>query len=1246
MPQPASSRRPAKSAPRPRARATPAAALHAVFELSEAALLLLDAAGCLTRANAPAAALLGQPAAALAGARLADLLPAEAGEPLLSAVAAAEPQRARRCTLRPAGGPPADFWLDVTPLPAGCLLRLRPAASPAADQPFADLFHRAPDALGISHWDSGQYLLINDAFTTLTGYPAADVLGRTLLELGLWVNPAERDVLRERVRAGGEVNNVEVQLRRRDGQVFAALISARLLEYAGATCILLAARDISERYQMEAALRASEERYRLVSELASDFAFSFSVGPDGQPRLEWITDAWTRATGYSREAAARSATWRQVIHPDDYPAVERALAEVLAGQSREIEARVVRADGALRRQLIRGHPRRDSVGRVVGLYGAAQDITAHLQAEAGRRETETRQRALLNAMPDDMFRFTLDGTFLDFHSNNLASLAMAPDSIRGARLDQSPLPPEFAARVLAAARQAVRTGQLQTLEYSLALPAGPRWFEARLAASGPDEAVAVVRDVTARRQADEALRASEERYRLISELMSDFAFAYDFNPDGSARLAWITAEAFTRLTGQPADRAADLYNFLGSSAVLPEDVPLVAAAVQRARAGEAVETEWRMYTEAGELRWLRTAARPRLDSAGRVAGIFGAIHDITAAKQAEQARRESEALGRSILDVLSEGVVVQDQAGAIIFSNASAEQILGLTTDQMAGRSSLDPRWRSIYPDGTPLPGIDHPAMVALRTGEPQTDVIMGVHRPDGTLVWISINSRPVDAAHTQVATSFTDITRRRQTETALQAELAFRQALEETLPTGLAVADVRDHAIIYVNPGLCQLLGYPAEELLNDRPPYKYWPSELAAAYQAAFARALADQLPAEGLELTFRRKSGERFQALVVTALVRDAAQQPRGLLASISDITPLRRAADALQRSNQRLEALRALSRSILAARSPAQVAASALQHLRPLVPHDNAWLFMYEAASPEPVCLASAGVSDAWTQPDPALELDQAGWRDLPSGAWLVVPVWTGSQLVGSLILADGAAGRFSQSELDIAAEVVDELAVALQQARLLQAEMRRRQELEAIADVSAALRLATSSAAVAQILVAQAVALMHAEGGVLLAGQTTWTVLAVWHAADSPAAPPPALDEAAVRLLRGDAPGAPDFQAEPAPNRTQLLRRLLPEALAYASAPLRVAEQLPGLLVLGWSRPPAFGTPDQHLLAAVTELGSNALQRSNLLETLERRVAARTHDLMALYDVAALATETLDRPALLQRALMYGLQATG
>src|SRR5437870_30969 len=104
--------------------------------------------------------------------------------------------------------------------------------------------------------------------------------------------------------------------------------------------------------------------------------------------------------------------------------------------------------------------------------------------------------------------------------------------------------------------------------------------------------------------------------------------------------------------------------------------------------------------------------------------------------RAEDALGTSEERYGSVVAALAEGIVFMHADGRLQASNASAERILGLTAEQIAGRTTFDPRWRAIHEDGSPFPGDTHPIAMTLRTGQPYANVIMGVHKPSGELTF------------------------------------------------------------------------------------------------------------------------------------------------------------------------------------------------------------------------------------------------------------------------------------------------------------------------------------------------------------------------------------------------------------------------------------------------------------------------------------------------------------------------------
>lgn len=166
--------------------------------------------------------------------------------------------------------------------------------------------------------------------------------------------------------------------------------------------------------------------------------------------------------------------------------------------------------------------------------------------------------------------------------------------------------------------------------------------------------------------------------------------------------------------------------------------------------------------------------------------------------------RESEERYRSVIAAMTEGVVVHSRDGMIQTSNNSAERILGLSADQMIGRTFIDPRWRAIHEDGSDFPGETHPAMITLRTGQPQQSVIMGVHKPNGSLTWVSINTQPLfgsdRSAPESVVATFTDITGEHNLLADEKRHARQMKLLNEIINTALETSDFKQMLQIFAD--------------------------------------------------------------------------------------------------------------------------------------------------------------------------------------------------------------------------------------------------------------------------------------------------------------------------------------------------------------------------------------------------------------------------------------------------------------
>lgn len=263
---------------------------------------------------------------------------------------------------------------------------------------------------------------------------------------------------------------------------------------------------------------------------------------------------------------------------------------------------------------------------------------------------------------------------------------------------------------------------------------------------------------------------------------------------------------------------------------------------------------------------------------------------------------ESEAKARSILSALTEGVVLLNANGEVESVNDAVHRVLGRSLQELTD-PALDPRWRLVRADGTPFPVEEQPAIAALRTGQGVRDVEMGVPCSDGTLAWISVNAEvvrsPSGDVHGAVA-SFRDVTERRRMEHALRQAEALYRTLFEQAPVGVVLIDPTTLRPVEFNSVAHVQLGYSRDEFAQLRI------GDYEAVETPEATRQRAERLLREGqyeFETCHRTKQGELRQVAVSARRIELGGSQ--FVFAVFHDITERKRAEEALQESNSRLE-----------------------------------------------------------------------------------------------------------------------------------------------------------------------------------------------------------------------------------------------------------------------------------------------------------------------------------------------------
>jgi PAS domain S-box-containing protein len=539
---------------------------------------------------------------------------------------------------------------------------------------------------------------MNPVAEKLTGWTEAEARDRPLQELFRIVNeetragvesPVER-VLREGVVVGLANHTLLIA---KDGSERPIADSGAPIrnEKGETTGVVLVFRDQTEERAAQRSLQESERRYRTLAESLPHLVWTCRA--DGP--CDYLSPRWVDYTGIP-EADQLGYRWLEQLHPDDRERVIAEWGEVAPrGGVFDIEFRIRRADGAYRWFRARAIPFRDADGRVVKWFGSNSDIDDYKRVHEALRESE------------DLLSFSLStartGAWeLDLVDHS-AHRSLQHDQIFGY---QELLPewtyemfiehvvPEDREAVDGKFRQAIATGGDWSFECRILRRDGViRWIWAagrhRTDESGrPRRMAGIVQDITERKQAEQAVRESEARYRATLYSIGDAVIATDaesrvigMNPVAERLTGWLEAEA----EGKPLSEVFRIVN--------EETRAVVESPVTRVlREGQVVglANHTLLVAKDGRERPIADSGAPIRDQKGETTGVVLVFRDQTEERRAGNALRRSEAILRAVIEGTTNVVCVKDQQGRIIIANSAMTRFIGKPESEIIGKSDLE----------------------------------------------------------------------------------------------------------------------------------------------------------------------------------------------------------------------------------------------------------------------------------------------------------------------------------------------------------------------------------------------------------------------------------------------------------------------------------------------------------------------------------------------------------------------------
>ncbi len=635
-----------------------------------------------------------------------------------------------------------------------------------SEERYRDLYENAPVAYFSVETD-GRIQRCNRRAQLLLAYTEEELVGKLVFDLYADTPEGKQKAgkIFQLFRNGDDVVDEDLQMRRADGTPVSVSLSVTPIRDPRGNVVASRSMvvDITERRRAEEALRHSEEKWRSLAENAPNIILTIDRGGT----IQFINRTVPGAPS-TEETIGMSAY--AFILPEYHDVMTKAIERVFqTGQGGSYE---IIGDGPDGRpswyDMQFGPIRRDA--QVVAVALIATDITERKRAEEALRQSEASARWLSNATSDIIMSLKVDGTVLSMNDAVQPMLGYRAEDVVGKNLAQF-VHPEDVAAVRAAAEERLQGSPDNSAVECRVRHRDGSWRIVEsigtISTDNKGEIIPVLstRDITNRKRAEEALRESEERYRLIAENASDVIWTMDMNLNVT-----YVSPSVTQLRGYTVEETMALAI---EEALTPASYELAMKTMAEELAIEKMEEkdltrthtlEVEEFCKDGSTIWVEVNLSFLRDPDGRAVGIMGVSRDITERRRAEEALRESEEKYRRLVNDSLDGILIAEGV-EMKFVNPAMLKMFGCDSEEeMVGHPFTDfvsPEYRK------PLVEMGYDREKGLDVPDRYEHKAL---RKDGTEFYVEVSvSRVIYQGRAARQVIIRDITERKQMEEALE---------------------------------------------------------------------------------------------------------------------------------------------------------------------------------------------------------------------------------------------------------------------------------------------------------------------------------------------------------------------------------------------------------------------------------------------------------------------------------------------